>query len=62
MILDIWMYKTLIITMILSGCATDVSHETQRSWCVGACVIEHTKTQRHSETTSKSAESEISDK
>jgi len=44
------------------GCATDLSYETDRVWCVGACVIEHSKTTRHSETTSKKPETKKSDK
>jgi hypothetical protein len=47
------MFRALLLTVILAGCATDVAYETERSWCVGACLFEYTKATRHSETTGK---------
>ena len=52
------MFRAVILMVVLTGCATDMTYETERVWCVGACVIEHTKTQRHSETQPKSQESD----
>ena len=51
-----------MLTVTLMGCATDLSYETERVWCLGACVIEHTQTERHSEDTRKSEKSQQSDK
>ena len=62
MILTQAMFRVLLLAVMMSGCATDLSYETDRVWCVGACVIEHTQTVRHSETTRKSEKSEESDK
>ena len=56
------MFRALLLTVMMSGCATDLSYETERVWCLGACVIEHSKTTRHSETTKKSEKSDKSDK
>ena len=53
---------TLLLFVTLTGCATDLSYETERVWCLGACVIEHTQTERHSESTSKKPETRKSDK
>lgn len=52
------MSRVILLTVMISGCATDLSSETERVWCVGACVIEHTKTVRHSETQPKSQKSD----
>ena len=56
------MFRVLLLTVILAGCATDLSYETERVWCLGACVIEHTQTERHSEDTRKSEKSHKKDK
>ena len=55
-------FRVCILTVVLMGCATDLSYETERIWCVGACVLEHSKTERHSETASKSSDNLITDK
>lgn len=55
-------FRVCMLTVTLMGCATDLSYETERVWCLGACVIEHTQTERHSEDTRKSEKSQQSDK
>lgn len=52
------MFRVILLTVMISGCATDLSYETEKVWCLGACIIEHTRTERHSETQPRSTESD----